>query len=374
MPFNCGEGAHYLCCECKIRNDCCWCGKTIQIPHGRKQLQTATTIAWQSISPEIYQKRKGNKRHDKCGFVPSPSDNVHSDKRKGKPNCFKHLCAAARSTAKKTPSSSTETEPPSKKPCTKVTVDLANKSPTMTQAERKVQQHLNNKSMVMVNGVGHVYQRGGKELIHTPKRTSMTPSDSALKRQRQTLLAAVASQIAPGQTQADVFVNLSRSRASVSAGVTKHPPITTADDDIDNWVNKLCLTLFQARTLVSECWKRHGFRFGQTINDHRAKKKERRLDTLYTTEETEQADGTTKRFHYKRVASISNLVANSIAILKKTGAFVAHDVGNKTTNIIPFGSALISPVVCCVFNLKTNPQKIIIIIICFLSGPGFVLD
>jgi hypothetical protein len=140
--------------------------------------------------------------------------------------------------------------------------------------------------------------------------------------------------------------------------VTKHSPITTADDDIDNWVNKLCLTLFQARTLVSECWKRHGFRFGQTINDHRAKKKERRLDTLYTTEETEQADGMTKRFHYKRVASISNLVANNIAILKKTGAFVAHDVGNKTTNIIPFGSALVSPVVCCVFNLKPTPQNL----------------
>ena len=52
---------------------------------------------------------------------------------------------------------------------------------------------------------------------------------------------------------------------------------------------------------------------------------------MYTTEETEQADGTTKKFHYKRVASISNLVANSIAIQKKTGAFVAHDVGNKTT-------------------------------------------
>jgi hypothetical protein len=109
---------------------------------------------------------------------------------------------------------------------------------------------LNNKSMVMVNGVGHVYQRGGKKLIliHTPKRTSMTPSDSALKRQRQTLLAAANSSIAPGQS--------------------------------------------------------------------------------------------------------------------------CHDVGNKTTNIIPFGSSLVSLVVCYVFNLKTNPQQSIY----FLSGPGFVLD
>jgi hypothetical protein len=245
VPFNCGEGAHYLCYECNNRNDCCWCGKPIQISYGRKQLQTATTIAWQSISPEIYQKRRGNERYDKYGFNPSPSDNIQSDKRNGKPNCYKNLCAAARSTAKKALSSSNESEPPSK--------------------------------------------------------------------------------------------------------------------------------------------KRHGFRFGQTIKDHRAKNKESWLDTLYTSEETDQADGTTNRFQYKRVASISNLVANSIAILKKTGAFLAHDAGNKTANITPFGSALVSPVVCCVFNLKLklkqktypnpnrnrNPHTVFVF---GLSGPGFFLD
>jgi hypothetical protein len=132
-----------------------------------------------------------------------------------------------------------------------------------------------------------------------------------------------------------------------------------------------------------------GFVLVRPSNITEPKNKESWLGTLYTTEETDQTDGTTKKIPYKRVASIPNLVANSIAILKKTGAFLAHDAGNKTKNITPLGSALVSPVVCCVFNLKltlkTNPNPnpgsrstpatatATPVFMFGLSGPGFFL-
>lgn len=345
LPHDCGTAPFYSCSKCVSPNNCPWCGLAFQFGD-KKTILNQTDILWRSCSPAKFLNKDGKGRRGKKprrGFVPCGSDHIHK-------KCLNQLgkqCPANKKNEKhKLNATRTETENTSvSTPATKkqriIEVNLDKEGP-LDADEMSLQHNLNNRS----EKKGQFTQKFGKTYIHVPNRTGVSPSTE--QRQRTTMLAAVNSQVAPGQTQSDALRNLSRSRACVAAGVTRQEVVRTAEDDLDNWVDKLRLTLYQVRTFVSVLWKRHGIRLGQTVNNHRKKKKERKVSTLYSTEHTEQADGTTKKFHYKRVTSVAGLVAGSIGTLKRTGAFVDHDVGNKTTNKIPFGSALVSPVVCWV--------------------------
>ena len=297
------------------------------------------------------QEKKGHGKELAAGFVPAPSNKVH-------PKCLKQMQKYCREAKKRqapvsTPQEEeTQEEQPQKKqkemPSPTRMVELQ-KTGALDTYEKEIFLDFALRD-IAANGDGTLKLHGQRGRPQTFMKVTMAEAEEPSNRTRERRTREMAAHVEAVnarlrnsyKTRRKMYLDFARSRKAREAGLTLAQKLKQSNDDIDYAVSYLGLSLYGARKFIKMGKHRFGWKFGQTIDEHRAGKKARRLPTLYTTEDTVQPDGTTKPVIYKRVEDIGNFLANKISQLKIADRFKAWDVGDH----VPAGAVIVSPVVC----------------------------
>ena len=353
LPINITENFVYRCSSCPASVCCAWDGKSMTKPDERKAKPLSSCkIEWRRIPPLKWEEKKmGHGKELTAGFIPAPSNKVHK-------KCLKQMQWYCREANKKrqAPASppqeeDAQEEQPQKKqketPSLLRTVELG-KAGELDLDEKEVLRDFALRD-IEANGDGTLKLNGKRGRAQTFKKVTIAeteePSKRTLRRRTKEMdahIEAVNARLKNSyKTRNQQYLAFAESRRARAAGITLVQKLKKSNDDIDHVVSYLGLSLYQARKFIKMSRHRFGWKFGQTIDEHRAGKKERRLPTLYTTEFTLQPDGTTKPVIYKRVEDIGHFLASKISVLKSTDRFRAWDVGTH----VPHGAVIVAPVV-----------------------------
>lgn len=287
------------------------------------------------LRPKYSRGKKKAKGTKKPGFIPAPNDTVHI-------SCFRRISSAISKTKKTQPN-----EQPKKHRATRLVgeaaIDLAATGPLNKQenmafysiAKRKLEEQGEVVSVHSPNGGSHPL----KFMKLTTPRTA-TPSPRTTRRNNSKLDEAARILAGSKRTTNQVWIDWGKTKGASRAGLSLKSKLKTANDDLDFWVSTMSFSLYQLRTFISVSRTRFGWRFGQTIDNHRQGKTDRRSDTLYSTEPTVQEDGKSKVMHYKRVEDIGNMIAQKVSELKNGGLFRIWDLRGAS-----YGAVVVSPVV-----------------------------